>query len=85
LMEKIAELENIEVSDKDVQERVDLLARAAGERAKSLREFYARAEARDDLRTQMVFDRTLGFLLERAAIKEVDPPVSKVDDQSEKR
>ena len=85
LMEKIAELENIEVSDKDVQERVDLLARAAGERAKSLREFYARTEARDDLRTQMVFDRTLGFLLERAAIKEVDPPVSKVDDQSEKR
>jgi len=85
LMEKIAELENIEVSDKDVQERVDLLARAAGERAKSLREFYARAEARDDLRTQMVFDRTLGFLLELAAIKEVDPPVSKVDDQSEKR
>ena len=85
LMEKIAELENIEVSDKDVQERVDLLARAAGERAKSLREFYARAEARDDLRTQMVFDRTLGFLLELAAIKEVDPPVSKVDDQSEER
>jgi trigger factor len=85
LMEKIAELENIAVSDKDVQERVDLLARAAGERAKSLREFYVRAEARDDLRTQMVFDRALGFLLERAAVKEVDPPVSKVDDQSEKR
>ena len=85
LVEKIAELEKIEVSDKDVQERVDLLARAAGERSKNLREFYARAEARDDLRTQMVFDRTLGFLLERATVNEVDPQVSKVDDQLEKR
>jgi trigger factor len=85
LVEKIAELEKIEVSDKDIQERVDLLARAAGERSKNLREFYTRAEARDDLRTQMVFDRTLGFLLERATVNEVDPPLSKVDDQVEKR
>jgi trigger factor len=85
LVEKIAELEKIEVNDKEIQERVDLLARAAGERAKNLREFYARAEARDDLHTQMIFDRTLGFLLEHATVKEIDPPVSKVDDQSEKR
>ena len=85
LVEKIAECEKIEVSDKDVQERVDVLARAAGERAKSLRDIYARPEARDDLRTQMVFDRTVGFLLEHATIKEIDPPVSKVDEQSEKR
>ena len=85
LVEKIAELEKIEVSDKDVQERVDLLARAAGERSKNLREFYSRAEARDDLRTQIVFDHTVGFLLERATVNEVDPPLSKVDDQVEKR
>jgi trigger factor len=85
LMEKIAELEKIEVSDKEVQERVDLLARAAGEQAKNLREYYARSEARDDLRTQMIFDRTLGFLLDRATVREIDAQVSKVDDQLEKR
>ena len=85
LVEKIAQLEHIEISDKDVQERVDALARAAGERAKTLREVYARAEARDDLRAQMVFDRTLEYLLERAIVKEVDPPISKVDEQAEKR
>ena len=89
-MEKIAELEKIEITDKDVQDRVDSLARAAGDRAKTLREIYARSEARDDLRAQIVFDRTVGFLLERAQIKEVDPPisvdplVSKVDEQAEK-
>jgi hypothetical protein len=50
-----------------------------------LREVYARADARDDLRAQMVFDRTLEYLLERAIVKEVDPPISKVDEQAEKR
>jgi len=84
-VERIAQLERIEITDKDVQDRVDSLARAAGDRAKNLREIYSRADARDDLRSQMVFDRTLGFLLERATIKEVDPPVSKVDEQAEKR
>jgi trigger factor len=69
LVEKIAQLEHIEIS----------------ERAKTLREVYARAEARDDLRAQMVFERTLEYLLERAIVKEVDRPISKVDEQAEKR
>jgi trigger factor len=84
LVEKISQQEKIEITDKDIQERVDNMARAAGERAKSLREFYARPEARDDLRAQMVFDRTLGYLLEHAKLKEIDPPVSKVDETGEK-
>ena len=84
LVEKISQQEKIEITDQDVQERVDNLARSAGERAKSVREYYARAEARDDLRAQLVFDRTLGYLLERAQIKEVDMPASKVDEQGEK-
>jgi trigger factor len=85
LVEKISQLENIEVTDKDVQARVDNLARAAGDRAKTVREFYSRPDSRDELRAQLVFDQTVGFLLERAKIKEVDPPVSKVDEQAEKR
>jgi len=36
------------------------------------------------LRAQMIFDRTLGFLLERALIKEVDAPAAKVDEQGKK-
>ena len=83
LVEKISKLEKVEISEKDLQERLDSLARAAGERAKGVREYYAKPEARDDLRAQMVFDRTLGYLLERAQIKEVDPPVSKVDEAGE--
>jgi trigger factor len=84
LVEKVAALENIEVSEKEVQERVDNLARGAGEKGKTVREFYSRPEARDDLRAQMIFDRTLAFLLERAKIKEVDPEPAKVDDRAKK-
>ena len=84
LVEKIAQLENIGVSDKEVQERVENLTRAAGDRAKAVREAYARPETRDDLRAQMIFDRTLSFLLERALIKEVDAPATKVDEQGKK-
>ena len=84
LVEKISQLENIEVSDKEVQERVDNLIRTARERAKTVREAYSRPDTRDDLRAQMVFDRTLGFLLERALIKEVDAPATKVDEQGKK-
>ena len=83
LVEKISQREKIEISEHDLQERIDTLARAAGERAKGLRDYYAKPDARDDLRAQMVFDRTVGYLLERAQIKEVDPPVSKVDDAGE--
>jgi trigger factor len=84
LIEKIAELEKIEVSDKEIQERVDNVVRAAGERAKTVREFYSRPDARDELRGQIVFDQTLNFLLERAQIEEVNPPKSKVDEGGEK-
>jgi trigger factor len=85
MVEKIAQAEKIEVADKEIQERVENLARAAGERAKGVREYYSRPDARDDLRAQMVFDRTVEFLLERALTKDVDPPPSPVDEQGEKR
>jgi trigger factor len=84
LVEKIAQLEHIEISDKELQERVESLVRAAGDRAKAVREAYARSDTRDDLRAQMVFDGTLDFLLERARIKEVDALATKVDEQGEK-
>jgi len=80
LLEKISELEKIEVSDKDIQERIDHLVRAAGERAKTVREVYSRPGARDDLHAQLISERTLAFLLERARVKEVDPPAKKVDE-----
>lgn len=84
LVEKISRLEKINVEDRDVQERIDQMARAAGERGKTVRDVYSRPEGRDDLRSQIAFERTLDLLLERANIKEVDPPLNKVDDENKK-
>jgi trigger factor len=84
LVEKISQLEKIDVEDRDVQARIDKLVRAAAERGKTLRDFYSRPEARADLKTQIAFERTLDFLLERATLKEIDPPLNKVDDENKK-
>jgi trigger factor len=84
LLEKISRLEKIEVSDKEIQERIDHLVRAAGERAKTVREIYSRPEAREDLRAQMIAERTLAFLLAHATVKDVDPPSTKVDEGTKK-
>ena len=84
LVEKISHLEKIAVEDRDIQERIDKLVKAAGERGKTLRDFYSRPEARADLRTQIAFERTLDFLLQRANVKEVDPSLNKVDDENKK-
>ena len=75
LIEKIALLEKIEVSDKEIQEKIEAVARSAGEKGAAIREVYRREDVREDLRSQMVFDQTLGFLLKHAKIKEVVPPV----------
>jgi trigger factor len=82
LVDKISQLEKIDVEDRDIQDRIDKLVRAAGERGKTLRDFYSRAEARADLRTQIAFERTLDFLLQRANVKEVDPSSNKVDEEN---
>jgi trigger factor len=84
LVEKIAQAENIEVQETEVQERIEGLARAAGDRGKTLRQYYSRQDARDELRSQIIFDRTLGFLIAKANVKEVDVPPPKVDDPDKK-
>jgi trigger factor len=84
LIERISQLEKVEVAENDLRERVDQLVRAAGERAKTVRDIYSRPEARDDLRAQLVFDRTVGYILERAKVTEIDPPPPMVDEPGEK-
>jgi trigger factor len=85
LVEKISALEGIQVSDQDLQRRIDESIRLARDQGSQLREIYGRAEVREELRSQMVYDRTLDYLVERAAIKEVEPEKTKVDEQGKKR
>ncbi len=77
LIEKISTLEKIDVSDEDIQRKIEGMVRLAKDKGATLREFYRREDAREDLRSQMVFERALDFLLEQSKAKEVKPSLPK--------
>ncbi|MFB3062787.1 MAG: trigger factor [Candidatus Binatia bacterium] len=84
LVEKLAEQEKIEVANQEVQQRIDEVVRSAKDRATVVRDFYRRDEAREELGSQMVFDKTLNFLLEKAKVEEVEHAKTKVDEGRKK-
>ncbi len=75
LLEKIAENEKIDVPEADVQKRIEEAARGAGQQAAAVRQYYGRPDARESLKSQMIMDRTMEFLLDRSVTKEVEPTV----------
>ena len=84
LVEKVSQQEKIEVSDQEVQQRIDEVVRSVKDRGTVVRDFYRRTETRDELRSQMVFDKTLNFLLEKAKVEEAEPSKTKVDEGRKK-
>nr|AKQ01591.1 hypothetical protein [uncultured delta proteobacterium Rifle_16ft_4_minimus_1997] len=84
LIEKIAQLEKISVSDDEIRERIDQMARSAGEKGPTVHRIYARDDAREELRSQMVFERTVDILFDHAKVTEKDWSGSKVDAQGKK-
>ena len=75
LVESIAAAEGITASEEDVDGRIEALARASGGQAAELRRQYGQDWARATLRSQIVSEKTLDFLLGEAEITVVDPPV----------
>jgi trigger factor len=82
LVEKIADREKISAGDAELQQRIGEIARASGEHAGEVRKLYDHESAREELRSQMIFDRTLDFLIAHAKVKEIEPP--KVDEGDKK-
>lgn len=79
LLERIAAAEGITASDDEVAGRVEAMARASGEQAASVREQYGQAWARETMRSQLVSEKTLDFLLEEADVTLVDSPSEVAD------
>lgn len=76
LVEKIAAAEGITASEEEVDVRVEALVRASGAQGASVREQYGQDWARETMRSQLVSEKTLDFLLEQADVTVVDPPES---------
>ena len=73
LVGKIADAEAITASEDELDARIDAMARASGDRAASVREQYRQDWARAGLRSQLVSEKTLDFLLEQADVTLVEP------------
>ena len=74
LVERIAAAEGITASEEEVDGRIEAMARASGEQAAAVRRQYGQDWARATMRSQLVSEKTLDFLLQEAAVTVVDPP-----------
>jgi trigger factor len=73
LLDAVSRKENIEVSEEEVGERVARLARSQGQQPARLRAEMDRDGRLDNLRFQMVQEKVLDFIIDRATVTEKEP------------
>jgi trigger factor len=67
ILTQVAEAENIDVSDAEIDQEVERLVSSAGPRAQEVRRFFAEADGRDALRRRLLTRRTLDRLVDIAS------------------
>ena len=72
ILEKIAEREKIEISDDELGQRLENMAREMNQRPEALRSLYQRDDRLEELRAQLREEKTLDFLLSQAKVAEVE-------------
>ena len=72
LVEVIAEKEDITVSDSEVEEKIEEIARANNQDVATVRNFYQKEGLWEGLKIKLLEKKTLNFLLEKAMIIEAD-------------
>ena len=70
VLQRIADAEDIDVSDAEVDERVEDMARQYGTSAERVRSELEKNDGLDDLRRDIRYDKTMKFLLDHAEIAE---------------
>ncbi|HSR11028.1 MAG TPA: trigger factor [Thermodesulfobacteriota bacterium] len=75
LLEKIAEIENISVTDDEVEKRLQQLAAQMNQRPEALKSYYEKKGRMEDLRALLLEDKALDFLLAQANVED-RPPAS---------
>jgi trigger factor len=67
ILTQVAEAENIDVSDAEVDQEVEKLVSSAGPQAEEVRRFFAGADGRDAIRRRLLTRRTLDRLVDIAS------------------
>ncbi len=72
LVEVISEKEGITISDNEVEEKIEEIAKSSNQEVAKVREFYQKEGLWGGLKIKLLEEKTLDFLIERAAVTEVD-------------
>lgn len=70
ILEKVAELEKLSVSEDEVEQRLQRLATQLNQRVETVKNYYEKKDRLEDLRALMLEEKTLDFLLSKAKIIE---------------
>ena len=77
LWQKIAEVESVAVTDEELEAEIEKLVKGAEQGEKKMRAWFKEEGRRRRLRENMLEDRVMAFLKERAKIKETTPKKQK--------
>ena len=75
ILEKIAEAEKFSVQETEVEEKLEQLAAQLKQRVEALKNYYQEKDLGEDLRAQMLEEKTLDFLLSQAKIRTGEMPL----------
>jgi trigger factor len=84
ILEKIAEKEKISVSESEVDAHLEKLAKRLNRRVEAVKNLYQQRNLMDELRQQVLEEKTLDFLIEKAKIKISPHTDSKPAEQANK-
>jgi trigger factor len=70
ILAKIADREGIRAEDAEVEERLKKIAEETKRAYDYVRDFYDKYELKSNLKESIIHEKTMGFLMEKAAIKE---------------
>jgi trigger factor len=73
LIERVAQLESIEVTDAEIDEKLQALADSRGQQIEAIRGYFQKENAIEDLRGRLLQEKVIDWLLEAAELETVDP------------
>ncbi|MFM7204078.1 MAG: trigger factor [Myxococcota bacterium] len=76
ILENIAKVEALSISDADVQQRLQDIADETGQRVEQVKGMYIKNNAMDDLKSKLLEEKALEFVIEKADITDEDHPLT---------
>ena len=73
LIERVAQLESIEVTDAEIDEKLQALADSRGQQIEAIRGYFQKENAIEDLRGRLLQEKVIDWLLEASVLETVDP------------